>query len=1040
MNLKKYVFLLLLVLFCLPMSAQDWKVTVSGEVVDNLGEPVIGANVLEVGTTNGVITDLDGRFKLSVNSKSEIQVTFIGYTPQTFKTNAVPAKIILKEDSEMLQEVVVVGYGTMKKSDLTGAVASIKGTDMEKEQRQTIQDMLRTGVAGLSVGMETDAKGNSSMLIRGKGSIAASTAPLLVLDGVIFSGQMTDINPNDIERVDVLKDASSTAVYGAQAANGVVLITTKKGGGDKPTISFNGSWGWNMVHSSPEVYQGQDFINLRQDVMKSQQYEQAATGYFDNPANMTNTELAEWMGSDTGDPTRVWLTRLRLESVEIDNYMAGRTVDWKDLTQQTALRQDYTLSVSGKKGEMSYYTSINYLKNESNNVGSEYSAIRARVNLQNKVQDFLTYGVNAQSTSRNEGKMPYDSNNTAETQINSYATWSTALSPYGNVYDEEGNLTYYPNSNNNATNPLLNMVYTDKKKDYENLNASLYLKFDLPLGFSLQTTYSPRFEWVNYMFHKSADHPGSGAQGGYVNRWTQKDFYWQWDNMLKWNRSFGKHSLDFTGLLNWEKFQRWRTQAENEAFQPSDNLGFHGIEFGTVPNVGSNDIYRTGAAMMARLHYSFADRYLITATVRRDGYSAFGQENPWATFPSVALGWGFTEEPFFKNLNVNWLDYAKLRLSYGENGNRSVGEYAALMQLRAMKYLYIDQKTGELVNANTFYCNSMANPHLKWEKTTSYNIGLDFTTLGGRLGGGIDIYHKSTTDLLNDRQLPTIIGYPSVKSNIGEVWNRGVELSLHSTNIQNNVLTWRTTFNLAYNKNTIKHLYGVMEDVKDENGNVIGQKEANDIDKGYFIDHALDEVWSFKFIGVWQENEREEAAKYGQIPGDPKILDADKNYKYSNDDKVFLGNTTPKVRWNMRNEFTLFKNFDISFSMYSYLGHIKKQNRFTNNNALLNTVNQIKCDYWTAENPINDYPRLSAKSPSGITYYIYKKASFMRIDNLSFGYSFPKNLLKPVKLEALRLNLTVKNLGYFTGWPAYDPEHSDANTPRTVTFGINMTL
>ena len=445
MNLKKYVFLLLLVLFCLPMSAQDGKVTVSGEVVDNQGEPVIGANVLEVGTTNGVITDLDGRFKLSVNSKSEIQMTFIGYTPQTFKANAVPAKIILKEDSEMLQEVVVVGYGTMKKSDLTGAVASIKGTDMEKEQRQTIQDMLRTGVAGLSVGMETDAKGNSSMLIRGKGSIAASTAPLLVLDGVIFSGQMTDINPNDIERVDVLKDASSTAVYGAQAANGVVLITTKKGGGDKPTISFNGSWGWNMVHSSPEVYQGQDFINFRQDVMKSQQYEQAATGYFDNPANMTNTELAEWMGSDTGDPTRVWLTRLRLESVEIDNYMAGRTVDWKDLTQQTALRQDYTLSVSGKKGEMSYYTSINYLKNESNNVGSEYSAIRARVNLQNKVQDFLTYGVNAQFTSRNEGKMPYDSNNTAETQINSYATWSTALSPYGNVYDEEGNLTYYPN-------------------------------------------------------------------------------------------------------------------------------------------------------------------------------------------------------------------------------------------------------------------------------------------------------------------------------------------------------------------------------------------------------------------------------------------------------------------------------------------------------------------------------------------------------------------------------------------------------------------
>ena len=310
----------------------------------------------------------------------------------------------------------------------------------------------------------------------------------------------------------------------------------------------------------------------------------------------------------------------------------------------------------------------------------------------------------------------------------------------------------------------------------------------------------------------------------------------------------------------------------------------------------------------------------------------------------------------------------------------------------------------------------------------------------GRLGGSIDVYHKSTTDLLNNRQLPSLIGYSSVKANIGEIWNRGLELSLHSTNIQNSILTWRTSFNLMYNKNTIKHLYGIMEDITDADGKVIGRKEADDIDNGYFIGHALDEVWGYKYEGVWQENEAEEAAKYSQIPGDPKILDVDQNYKYNNDDKVFQGNTTPKVRWNMRNEFTLFKNFDISFSMYSYLGHVKKMDRFTNNNALLNTVNQIKRDYWTAENPINSYPRLGAKSPSGVTYYIYKKADFLRLDNISVGYTFPKALISPLKLEALRLNLTVKNVGYFTGWPAYDPENSDSNTPRTITFGINVTL
>lgn len=622
----------------------------------------------------------------------------------------------------------------------------------------------------------------------------------------------------------------------------------------------------------------------------------------------------------------------------------------------------------------------------------------------------------------------------------SYAAWSTALSPYGNVYDADGNLTYYPNDNNNATNPLLALQYNTKQKDINNLNASLYLKADLPFGFSLQTTFSPRFQWVNYLFHQSADHPGDGDRGGFVHRYASKDYYWQWDNMLKWNKSFGKHSFDFTGLLNWEKYQTWRTEGENTGFQPSDNLGFHGIAFGTVPIVDSNDTYRTGAAMMARLHYSYADRYLITATVRRDGYSAFGQENPWAIFPSVALGWVFTEEDFFKSWNADWFEYGKLRLSYGENGNRSVGQYAALMQLEPRKYMYVDPATGQLTYVNTFYSYNMANAHLKWETTKSFNLGLDFSFFGGRFGGSIDAYHKSTTDLLNNRQLPSLIGYSSVKANIGEIWNRGVEISLHSTNIQNDFMSWNTTFNLSYNKNTIKHLYGLMEDVTDENGVVIGQKEADDIQNGYFIGHALDEVWGYKFIGVWQEDQAEEAAKYGQQPGDPHILDVDNSGSYNNDDKVFLGNTTPKVRWNMRNEFTFFKNFDFSFSMYSYLGHIKSQGRFTNNNALLNTTNQIKREYWTPENPINDYPRLSAKSPNGISYSIYKHASFLRFDNISFGYTMPKKWIERLKIQNLRLNLTVKNLGYITGWPAWDPENSDSNTPRTVTFGINMTL
>jgi outer membrane receptor protein involved in Fe transport len=270
------------------------------------------------------------------------------------------------------------------------------------------------------------------------------------------------------------------------------------------------------------------------------------------------------------------------------------------------------------------------------------------------------------------------------------------------------------------------------------------------------------------------------------------------------------------------------------------------------------------------------------------------------------------------------------------------------MKLEPRKYFYYDPLTGEIIQANSFYSYNMANSSLKWENTESWNIGVDFTLLNGRLGGSIDVYTKKTNNLLNDRKLPDLIGYASVTSNIGEVNNKGVEISLRSTNIQRENFEWSTTFNLAYNKNTIKHLYGLMEDVLDEEGNVIGQKEADDISKGYFIGHALDEKWGYKFLGVWQENEAEEAAKYNQVPGDPKLLDVDQNYKYNNDDKVFLGNTTPKVRWNMRNEFTLFKNWNFSFSMYSYLGHVKTMDRFTNSNALLNGTGRPSANRGTS--------------------------------------------------------------------------------------------
>lgn len=1002
------------------------KITnISGKIIDETGEGVIGANVVVDGTTNGVITDFDGNYTIQAPYGADLKISYVGYITQTVKAGqSIITKLI--EDSKNLQEVVVVGYGVMKKQDLTGAVSSIKGADMEKEQHATIQDMLRTGVSGLAVGIEKDAKGNTSMMIRGKGTLGASSDPLLVLDGVIYNGQMTDINPNDIERIDVLKDASSTAVYGAQAANGVVLITTKKGTGSKPTISFSATAGLSFMNALPEVYEGDDFLKFRQDGIEST-LKPKFPGYFNNPSGLTNTELAQWMDGDKGDPTDVWMTRLKFNRPEIDNYMAGRSIDWKDVIYQNpALRQDYTVSVAGKKDEMSYYSSLNYIKNESNVRGGGYDAIRARVNLENKVQSFLTYGLNTQFTTRNEGYIGASSG--------SY----TALSPFGDMYESDGEtIKLYPNENSNATHPLANSIYKTKKNNIYNLNAAIYFRVQLPFGFSLQTTYSPRFEWINDAEHISADHPAS-KDGGKSYRENSTEFSWQWDNLLKWNKEFGKNSFDFTGLANIEQHQFWSNKMGNTQFQPSDYLGWHGIGFGSVPTVYSGDTYRTGAAFMARMLYSYDQKYIVTATVRHDGYSAFGSSNPFATFPSVALAWVFSEEKF---INMpSWFDYGKLRVSYGENGNRSIGPYAALMLLSPKKYFYIDQVNGQIVNVNTYFSGNMDNPLLKWESTVAWNAGLDFSLIGSRLGGSIDVYRKWTTDMLTNRKLPTVTGYSSVMSNVGEIQNTGIEVSLNSTNIKNNDFLWRTTFNFAYNKNKINKLYGLMKDVYDANGNVIGQKEADDPKNGYFIGHAIDEIWGYKFTGVWQENEIEEAKKYGQVPGDPKILDVDNNYKYNDDDKVFQGNETPKVRLNMRNEFTLFKNWNMSFSLYSYLGHKQSRGRFTNSDALMTVTNQIKRDYWTAENPINEYPRIGAKAPSGIAYSIYKNSSFLRFDNISVGYNFPSSMLKNAKIERLNINLTLKNAGVISNWPAYDPENSDANTPTTLYLGVNLTL
>ncbi|MBW7892931.1 MAG: SusC/RagA family TonB-linked outer membrane protein, partial [Chitinophagaceae bacterium] len=404
---------------------------------------------------------------------------------------------------------------------------------------------------------------------------------------------------------------------------------------------------------------------------------------------------------------------------------------------------------------------------------------------------------------------------------------------------------------------------------------------------------------------------------------------------------------------------------------------------------------------------------------------------------SAALGWVFTDESFMEN--VSWLNYGKFRVSYGLNGNRDIGRYIALADLQSGKYLHV-LPDGTVTQVSQLYVNNMQNKLMRWESTTAFNIGLDFAFAKNRIDGGIDVYRSKTTDLLVQHSLPDVTGFSAIWDNLGQVDNRGFELNLNSKNIQHENFSWNTSINFSLNRNKIVHLYGAMEDILDDNGNVIGQKEKDDKGNKWFIGHALDAIWDQKAVGIWQEKDRVEADKYGVQPGDFHVLDVNNDSKYTDDDRLFLGYTEPRFRWTLRNEFTFLKNFNFSFLIYSYWGHMAAYNQAKNrSNAFPDRVNSYALPFWTPENPLNNYARLFS-SDGGASYNIYRKRSFMRLDNIALAYNIPQDLIRRIHVQDMKFYFTVKNAAvYAPDWVFWDPENGGP-TPRIYTLGINFNL
>lgn len=1004
-----------------PSNTQQQK-SVSGKVTDSTGSPLPGVSVVVKGTTTGVITDANGNYSLpNIPENATLQFSFVGMKGQEL---AVAGKstvnVILEEETIGIEEVVAIGYGTVKKSDLTGSVTKLNAQKFETQQAANLLQYLTGTVAGVTVNNSTSASESSSIEVRGPTSLNANNSPLIVLDGVIFNGNITDINPNDIESVDILKDASSAAVFGSRSASGVVIINTKKGAGDKAIINISSQLGITSTTNEIRPYSPEGYLKFRQDFLRRTNPSFPAA-YFDNPNSLPEgISLDAWQKYDAtvnADPQDAWMNRLKLREIEKKNLLDGKTMDWYDEAMRLGIRQNYDVSLTGGTGVLKYYWSAGYTDNQNYIIGDDYKIVRSRLNTDANVTDYLKIGMNLQFSSKDQSNVSVDLGNIV------------TQSPYGQVYDDNGDLKWYPHDDSAITNPFVNYYNYDKFNKTQNLFANIYGELTFPLGFSFKTSFINRYDWTKNYYYNPSTTPVGSRTAGFAQRINSSLYEWQIDNVLTWKKKFGIHDFNVTLLFNSEKKQTWSDQAENIGFITSEALTYHQLMAGSSPTIENNDTYSTGNALMGRLNYILKDKYYLTLTYRRDGYSAFGQAHPYANFPSAALAWNIKNENFF---NVDWISSLKLRMSYGVNGNRDIGIYDALAKLGTTKYL-----SGNTLISGV-YSASMANADLRWEQTSALNGGVDFGILNGKISGNLEVYKMKTTDLLMLRSLPAIIGYKSVMSNMGQLDNKGFELTVDSRNYSNKNISWNSSLVFSFNRNEIVHLYGEMVDVLDKDGNVIGEKESDDRTNGWFIGESIDRIWNYRSLGIWQLGEEEAAKSFGKAPGDVKLFDADGNGVSTQEDKEFLGYSQPKYHLGFRNDISFLKNFSFSCFIRAEFGRLGANGLLMHKSQTEDRQNSWDVPYWTPTNPINNATRLNTVDTPVFT--LYESMSFVRLQDASLSYNIPSKIMNKANIERCRLYVSGRNIVTFTKWSGWDPESGNTPMPRIYTFGIDLTL
>lgn len=1059
-----------LVLMFLSISMMAQKVPVSGTVSDQTG-PVIGASVIEKGTTNGTMTDNDGHFTLTVSKGAVIEISSIGYKTQEITVGAqTNFTVTLSEDNELLDELVVVGYGSMKKTDLAGASVSMKESDLKGSIISSLDQSLQGRAAGVTAVTTSGAPGSSSSIrVRGQATINANAEPLYVIDGVIVQGggntgadfglgdalgngkvstisPLSTINPADIVSMEILKDASATAIYGAQGANGVVLITTKHGKSGEAKFSYDG-----MVAMSRQT--------VRLNMMNLREYAQ----YY-------NEMIEEGEISETNP---YYATPSLL----------GKGTNWQDEIFRTAWQHQHQLSAQGGSDKVQYYVSGSYMDQQGTIIGSNFNRFSVRTNLDAQLKKWLKLGVNATYAITNDNLKLADSNQ-------GLIYYSLTTIPDIPVYDVNGNYSSTIREGYTSPNPvalaMMDEILLKRKKLSGNIYAELtpikHITWRTELGFDMGESDANRYKPM-------IDLGGWVRSQNSISYQKNSNYFWQLKNYLTYANQWGKHSVTaMVGQECWES--KWNYLSGSNTDLPSDEV--HNVALATgTPSISSGFGSSSMASFFTRETYNYGDRYLGTYTYRYDGSSNFGPKNRWAGFHSVALAWRFSNEKFFEPVK-KVIDNGKLRLGWGQTGNSSIGSYAWGAAITRMPSAL----------GMGFRPSNIPNTSIRWESQEQYNVGLDLGFFNGRLNLTVDAYYKRSDDMLMSMQLPSYMGtqgngsskLQAPKGNYGSIENKGLEITLDAHPVQLKNFSWDSNFQISFNKNKLLSLSDT------ENATLVGYGQFGDVVCVSEIGKPLYNFYGYKVEGVYKDlDDIQNSAKPAKYPsdgvfsrgntvwvGDIKYKDVDENGIIDERDRTDLGSPLPKFTFGWTNTFR-YRNLDLSiFLNGSYGNKVMNYNSLTLTHMNSTWTNQLQSvvskrarlepidptivyadgskwfdhiDNVRVKNPGTKIPHTSINDPNDndrISDRYVEDGSFLRIKNITLGYTFPKALLNKAKIENLRVYVNIQNLYTFTKYTGYDPEVGASTqdssgltygldngrypSPAMYSFGLNITF